>query len=40
MIDIAIRYFVINQLGIRVFRIKNEELANIPTVMSKLKAVL
>ena len=34
------RTYVINQLGIRVFRIKNEELTNIPNVMSKFKAVL
>mgnify|MGYP001303755511 CR=1 FL=1 len=34
------RTYVINQLGIRVFRIKNEELVNISTVIANLKAVL
>lgn len=34
------RTFLINQLGIRVFRLKNEELADISTAISKLKAVL
>lgn len=34
------RTYVINQLGIRGFRIKNEELVDISSVIAKLKAVL
>jgi len=34
------RTFIINQLGIRVFRLKNEELNNISAVVGKIKAVL
>ena len=34
------RTFVINQLGIRVVRLKNEELQDIPNVIVKLKAFL
>lgn len=34
------RTFVINQLGIRVFRLKNEELNNTSSAIAKIKAVL
>jgi very-short-patch-repair endonuclease len=34
------RTFIINQLGIKVFRIKNEELKDIPAVTAKIKAFL
>jgi very-short-patch-repair endonuclease len=34
------RTFVINQLGIQVFRLQNEELNDITKVIAKIKAVL
>jgi very-short-patch-repair endonuclease len=34
------RTFIINQLGIKVFRIKNEELKDITAVTAKIKTFL
>jgi very-short-patch-repair endonuclease len=36
----AYRTFIINQLGIQVHRIKNEELKSLPEITAKLKALL